>query len=59
MNIVRASRIDERNLSYCQFLNLMNSSVNRIDTSYLYNVKVLVLCFTSVCSLETIPLINL
>ena len=59
MKIVRTSRIDERNLEQCLYLNLMNSSINRINTTYLYNVIVLVLCYTGICSLDTIPLVNL
>ena len=40
-----ATKIDERNLEHCLYLQLANSSITELDTKFLCNVRVLVMFF--------------
>ena len=37
------SRIDERNLVFCKYLDLGNSTITHLDTAYLTSLRILVL----------------
>ena len=54
-----ASRFDERNLVFCKQLNLQNSSITSVDTTYLSSLCVLILYRTRIDALSTSPLMNL
>ena len=48
-----SSRIDERNLVFCIFLNVAHSSITLLDTTYLSNLRVLILFETRIRQLDT------
>ena len=51
--------MDERNLCFCDYLSVKESSITTIDTTYLKLLRVLVLSGTDVSFINTEPLINL
>ena len=57
--LINSSRIDERNLGLCKYLNLDESSVLQIDTQNLGGLLLLRFCNTKISVLNALPLINL
>ena len=57
--LTTANRIDGRNLKYCLYLNLVNSSITELDTSHLSALLVLSLTFCKIKMLDTFNLVNL
>ena len=49
--LVTFSRIDERNLKKCKYLNLTGSSVTNLETMYFVNLIVLILANTGISTL--------
>ena len=52
-------RIEERNLFYCQYLNLQESSIVDLCTVNLGNLRMLSIEKTKICHIDTSTLINL
>ena len=52
-------RIEERNLFYCQYLNISESSIIDLCTLHLGNLRLLILNKTKIAHLDTSTLINL
>ena len=57
-NIVRSTRIDERNLKFCLYLNLRDASITSLDTTWLGALRVLILWDVKIDSINTKFLIN-
>ena len=53
-----ATRIDERNLKFCIYLNLCNASIISMDTIWLGALRVLILFGVKINSINTKALIN-
>ena len=58
-NLTTAKSICEVNLLKCLYLNLCKSSITSLNTQYLGKLRVLVLSWTGIQSLETDGLVNL
>ena len=54
-----ATSLDERNLKYCIYLNLNESSIENLDTAHLSGLLVLKLRFSNISELCTKSLVNL
>ena len=57
--LLTSRRVDERNLLFCHYLNLRQSSIISLETTHLRNLRGLILNWTAIDTLNTIPLINL
>ena len=57
--LTTATSVDERNLKHCCYLNLNNSSIEKLDTTYLTGLLVLNLSWCKISELCTKPLVNL
>ena len=57
--LTTATSVDERNLKYCIYLNLRDSSIEKLDTTHLTGLLVLILAGCKISELCTKPLVNL
>ena len=53
------NKIDERNLIHCRYLNLNNSRVKLLRTTYLCDLRALLIWQTDISKVDTAPLIRL
>ena len=52
-------RLDERNLGLCIYLNLYSSSIEVLTTKWLSALRVLILRYSKIKVIDTIPLVSL
>ena len=57
--LTTATSVDERNLKHCLYLNLRESSIEKLDTTHLTGLLVLILQNSKISELCTKPLVNL
>lgn len=57
--LINTSKIDERNLIFCLYLNFYCASITSLETTYLGNLRVLILYSSKIEELITAPLVNL
>ena len=58
-NVLRNfTRIDERNLKFCLYLNLRFASITSLDTTWFGELRVLILWNVKINSINSKPLIN-
>ena len=57
--LTNATRLDERNLCHCLYLNLFSSSITELKTEHLGSLRILIILNTKIRMLDTIPFLNL
>ena len=50
--VTRYDTFDERNLKYCQHLNLRNSSINKINAAYFHYLLLIDIAYSKIISAD-------
>ena len=54
VTLTLVTRLDERNLLYCKYLNLHSAPIISLNPSYLRNLELLVLLFSSITKVNLV-----